>query len=220
MYDRSKGSLGFNIWTVFADLAFGFMIIILLLFMMNVAKLREFASYAKAAMEDRKEIMKALEEANLLLSGDSEGDKGKTLLTHEIEWPTDKFEINDLSGEAQVLIIKFGEILKEFLDKPDTKKSEEYRYQTYTIIIIGHANLEGRDRDYNNYKLSHQRAHSVREYLFEKVFGGESGKDDYKILATGYGDNHLITRKSKVLGDKCIEIAFKYDEMDMIKSDN
>jgi|LSQX01.2.fsa_nt_gb flagellar motor protein MotB len=226
MYDRSKGSLGFNIWTVFADLAFGFMIIILLLFMMNVAelkkqqkKLKELASYAEAAMKDRAEIEKDLKKANLLLDDNSGSDKGKTILTDKIVWPVNsQYKIDDLIDGAPELIVNFGKVLKGFLDKPDSKKSEKYRHQTYTIIIIGHTNTDGDDRP--NYKLSLDRANAIRDHLFEQVFNGEGDDNKYKILAAGYGEKHLIKRLDAVKGDRCIEIAFKYDEMDMIRSEN
>lgn len=221
MYDRSKGNLGFNLWTVFSDVAFGFMIIILLLFMKTLADWRDMATYAQAAKNDRDEIQGALQDAGLLAEGTDK--EGKTILSTAITWTdNDKHEIHDLSNKARAGMLEFGEVLRDFLDKADTRKKEKYRYQTYTILIIGHANTVGSDTAQGivyNYELSHKRAHSIREYLFDNVFGGESGKDKYQILATGYGDKHLIKRQNEIIGDRCIEIAFKYDEMDMISSE-
>lgn len=233
MLQRHKRKSNFNVWTVFTDASLCFLIIILMVFIANTIKLNQtlkekaaLAAFAEAALNDKRELVDSLLQDDDLKqmivttsrqSSDGQADQDTVIVfSRDLTWQVNNhYLINQLDRKAVNTVEKFGGKLKSFLDNLDTKSSDMKRYQTYTVLVIGHANTDG--NEYDNYRLSQRRADSIRDHLFSSIFTGADDKNKYKILACGYGDKHLIKHYDQTKGDRCIEIVFKYDEMDMIK---
>ncbi len=82
-----------------------------------------------------------------------------------------------------------------------------------TIITFSET-LTWQENNQFDIDLSKKRADAVREFLYEIVF---KDKEKYKIYSSGVWVNQLIYNHDKINGDRCIEIAFKYDALDMVK---
>ncbi|MDD3534757.1 MAG: OmpA family protein [Candidatus Cloacimonetes bacterium] len=230
---NEKRKSRFNVWTVFTDMAICFLIIILLVFIANTIKLKKtleekikLAAFAEAALNDTSELINELQKdkdlkqmIKTLPNPHNQAIKDTIIIfSNDLLWKINRqHKVQDLGENGVKIIDSFGKKLKTFLDNPDSKNSNLKRYDTYTVLIIGHANTDGKSE--SNYELSIKRAEAVRTELFKNNFKG--GEDKYKILATGVGDKHLVKLKSskedEEKGARCVEIVFKYDEMDMIK---
>lgn len=222
-----------SVWTSFTDAVLCFLLIVLMVFIANIIHLQRtlsekeaLAAFAEAAMKDKQALIGSLlkdKDLRSMVQTSESQSNGKTVaqdtvivFSSELTWDNDNHDkITQLKPKAVGTVVNFGRTLKKFLDSPDTKDSEKKRFQTYTVLIIGHANTKGDEE--HNYKLSQRRADAIRNHLFGTVFLDKDDKDKYKILACGYGERHLIRNFDKDKGDRCIEIVFKYDEMDMIK---
>ncbi|MDD2423047.1 MAG: OmpA family protein [Candidatus Cloacimonetes bacterium] len=233
MLQRDRRQNSFNVWTVFTDASLCFLIIILMVFIVNTVRLnseikkyQELAKYAETAKKDRNKLIEILQQdpdLSKMIREVKREDKGSDaavdtviVFSQNMIWKVNNhYMISQLEPSAVGTVQKFGRVLKDFLNENDGKDSSKKRYETYTILIIGHANTDG--DEYSNYALSQRRADAIRSHLFERVFTHPNDRNKYKILACGYGENHLITSEDKVRGDRCIEIVFKYDEMDMVK---
>jgi len=209
------------------------MIIILIVFIANTIRLNRtlkekeaLAAFAEAALNDKRELVDSLlrdsDLEQMIVTTPRQTINGKVesdtviVFSRDLTWQANnQYLITQLDSNAIKTVEKFGNKLKAFLDNSDTKNTDMKRYQTYTVMVIGHANTDG--NEYDNYLLSQKRADAIRDRLFDRIFTGPNDKDKYKILACGYGDKHLIKHHDKIRGDRCIEIVFKYDEMDMIK---
>lgn len=222
-----------SVWTSFTDAVLCFLLIVLMVFIANIIHLQRtlsekeaLAAFAEAALKDKQALIGSLlkdkDLSGMVVTSVSQSNGSGAaqdtviVFSRDLTWQVNNhYLITQLDPNAVRTVDKFGAKLKEFLDHSDTKNPDMIRYQTYTVMIIGHANTDG--NEYENYTLSQRRADSIRNHLFQTVFKGENDKDKYKILACGYGDKHLIRHFDKGKGDRCIEIVFKYDEMDMIK---
>lgn len=230
---KEKRKNQFNVWTVFTDMSICFLIIILLVFIANTVRLNKtleekikLAAFAEAALNDTSELINELQEDKDLkqmiktLPNPHNPAVMDTIIifSNDLLWKKNsQYSVQELGENGVKIIDSFGKKLKTFLDNPDSKNSNLKRYDTYTVLIIGHANTDGNPDD--NYDLSIKRAEAVRTELFKNNF--KKGEDKYKILATGVGDKHLIklkgSKEDEEKGARCVEIVFKYDEMDMIK---
>ncbi|MDD4224024.1 MAG: OmpA family protein [Candidatus Cloacimonetes bacterium] len=218
-----------SVWTSFTDAVLCFLLIVLMVFIANIIHLQKtleekeaLAAFAEAALNDKRELVSLLDGYKDLKQMITVVNKD-TIITfsEKLTWQEDnQFNIEELDASARKTIELFGNVVKEkFLDHRDKRDTLLLRHDTYSILIIGHANKipAGKNKvfsDQFNYNLSKKRADAVREFLFEKVF---EDKEKYKIYSSGVGVNHLIYNHDKKNGDRCIEIAFKYDALDMIK---
>jgi len=205
-----------NYWPSFTDIFAALFFIFLILSVVHIFNLQEKNKELEKISQPMRVFNKDQEILRKMLV--NEGlqsmviDSTRIMMPEYVVWETiNETEWTQLKPEAQRCIIKFGRVLKKFLDdQVEIGDSKEYRRDLYKILIVCRATPQTNDRDVL-IRLSDRRARTIITQLKRQVFTNTENlgiitpdgwtvepQDIYKIYASGTGASQLIDRKNPI----------------------
>lgn len=182
-------------WTSYSDLMTSLFFIMLVLFVLTVVLLNKKMIEIKANEEATKEQLAKIEEIeqatkdiNPVYFEYNEKYK-KHILKINVNFPTGIANINSIDDITRQKLIEAGRTIQNLIGQ----KTQEYGIQ-YLLVIEGQASRDKWGEE-NNYKLSYERALSLRNFWEENKldFG-----NNCEVLISGTGTGGVMREKEEL----------------------
>lgn len=181
-------------WTSYADLMTSLFFVMLVLFVLTIVLLNKKMIEIKKNEEATKEQIKKIQEIEQATKDiDStyfeynESHK-KHILKVNVNFPTGIANINSIDENTQKKLIEAGRVVQNLIEQ----KTKEYGIQ-YLLVIEGQASKDNWGEE-NNYKLSYERALSLRNFWKDNRldFG-----NNCEVLISGTGTGGVMRERDE-----------------------